>query len=159
MSDLRQCSREFLTEFIALYESLPCLWRIKSKDYSDRDKKGEAYEMLVAKFKEIDATANREIIVKKINSLRTVYRKEVSKVNKSIKSGAGEDEVYKPSLWYFDLLHFLYDQETPRQSRNTMDENEESVVDEPPEQARKKIPFVITLLIYLNTPSIQKKYN
>ena len=41
MTDLRQCSRVFITDFIALYESLPCLWRIKSKEYSDRDKKGE----------------------------------------------------------------------------------------------------------------------
>ena len=60
MADLRQCSREFLTEFIALYESFPCIWSVKSKDYSDRDKKGKAYESLVEKFKEIDENANRE---------------------------------------------------------------------------------------------------
>ncbi|KAJ8953479.1 hypothetical protein NQ318_023600, partial [Aromia moschata] len=139
MADLRQCSREFLTEFIALYESFPCVWRVKSKEYSDRDKKAEAYERLVEKYKEIDATANRETVVKKINSLRSVYRKELAKVNKSIRSGSGEDEIYKPSLWYFDLLHFLNDQETPRQSRNTMDENEESAVDEPPEQVEEDV--------------------
>ncbi|PSN42036.1 hypothetical protein C0J52_12277 [Blattella germanica] len=127
MADLRQCSREFLTDFISHYESFPCLWRVKSKEYSDRDKKGEAYERLVEKFKEIDVNASRETVVKKINSLRSVYRKELAKVNKSIRSGAGEDEIYKPSLWYFDLLHFLNDQETPRPSRNTMDESEESV--------------------------------
>ncbi|KAJ8932481.1 hypothetical protein NQ318_001656 [Aromia moschata] len=108
MADLRQCSREFLTEFIALYESFPCVWRVKSKEYSDRDKKAEAYE-------------------------------RIGKVNKSIRSGSGEDEIYKPSLWYFDLLHFLNDQETPRQSRNTMDENEESAVDEPPEQVEEDV--------------------
>lgn len=136
MADLRQCSREFLTEFIALYESFPCIWRVKSKEYSDRDKKVEAYDSLVEKFKEIDATANRETVVKKINSMRSVYRKELAKVNKSIRSGAGEDEIYKPSLWYFDLLRFLNDQETPRQSRNTMAEDEESAVDEAPEQVR-----------------------
>ena len=72
MADLRQCSREFLTEFIALYESFPCIWRVKSKDYSDRDKKGKAYESFVEKFKEIDENANREKVVKKINSLRSV---------------------------------------------------------------------------------------
>ncbi|XP_074038616.1 uncharacterized protein [Leptinotarsa decemlineata] len=90
--------------------------------------------MLVEKFKEIDSTANRETVVKKINSLRSVYRKEVAKCNKSNRSGAGEDEIYKPALWYFDLLHFLNDQETPRKSRNTMIENDESEVDEPSEQ-------------------------
>ncbi|XP_039300643.1 uncharacterized protein LOC120355947, partial [Nilaparvata lugens] len=99
-------SREFLTDFISLYESFPCIWRVKSKEYSDRNKKEGAYERLVEKFKEIDVNASRETVAKKINSLRSVYRKELAKVNKSIRSAAGEDEIYKPSLWYFDLLHF-----------------------------------------------------
>ncbi|KAG8337730.1 hypothetical protein J6590_015392 [Homalodisca vitripennis] len=137
MADLRQCSREFLTDFIALYESFLCIWRVKSKEYNDRDKEAEAYEILANKFREIDVTANRETVVNKINSLRSVYRKELAKINKSISSGAGEDEIYKPSLWYFDLLHFLNDQETPRQSRNTMEENEDSQIDDPPEQVEE----------------------
>lgn len=38
---------------------------------------------------------------KKIKSLRDTYRKELHKVQKSKKSGAGADEVYKPKLmWY-----------------------------------------------------------
>lgn len=162
MADLRQCSREFLTDFIALYESFPCIWRVKSKEYSDRDKKAEAYEMLANKFREIDVTANRETVVKKINSLRSVYRKELAKINKSIRSGAGEDEIYKPSLWYFDLLHFLNDQETPRQSRNTMEENEDSQIDDPPEQVRKKSPLCnhfINLFKYtINCLKLQKNF-
>nr|AID60304.1 serine protease 3 [Nilaparvata lugens] len=72
-------SREFLTDFISLYESFPCIWRVKSKEYSDRDKKGGAYERLVEKFKEIDVNASRETVAKKINSLRSVYRKELAK--------------------------------------------------------------------------------
>lgn len=122
MTDLRQCTREFLTEFIELYKSYPCLWRVKSKEYSDRDKKSQAYEALVQKYKEVDITVNRDKITKKINSLRSVYRKELAKVTNSTRSGAGVDDVYKPSLWYFDLFAFLSDQETPRESTNTMDE-------------------------------------
>ena len=38
---------------------------VKSKDYSDRDKKGKAYESLVEKFKEIHVNANREKVIKK----------------------------------------------------------------------------------------------
>ncbi|CAH1983738.1 unnamed protein product [Acanthoscelides obtectus] len=41
--------------FIALYKSFPCIWRVKSREYSDRNK--EACESLVKKFKEIHATA------------------------------------------------------------------------------------------------------
>ncbi|KAJ8884689.1 hypothetical protein PR048_016547, partial [Dryococelus australis] len=121
MTDLRQCSREFLTVFIDLYKSFPCLWLVKSKSYSERDKKGKAYEALVQKYKEVDIAANREKITNKIISLRSVYQEELAEVRKSIRSGAGKDDVYKPSLWYFDLFAFLSDQETPRESTNTMD--------------------------------------
>jgi hypothetical protein len=39
MSDLRTVPGEFLSEFIDLYRENQCLWKIKSKDYSDRNKK------------------------------------------------------------------------------------------------------------------------
>lgn len=125
MSDLRQCSREFLSEFIELYRNFTCLWQVKSADYSDRNKRGQAYELLVKKYKEIDASANKETVTKKINSLRTVYKKEAAKVSKSSKSGAGESDIYKPTLWYFDMLHFIKDQDQVRESRNTLDEDED----------------------------------
>lgn len=53
MSDVRSYSKEFITEFINLYQSLPCLWNIKSKDYADRNKKNGAYEKMVEKLKEV----------------------------------------------------------------------------------------------------------
>uniref|UniRef100_A0A903WQY6 MADF domain-containing protein n=1 Tax=Anopheles darlingi TaxID=43151 RepID=A0A903WQY6_ANODA len=125
MTDLRHCSREFLTEFIALYESLPCLWRIKSKEYSDRDKKAKAYDVLKEKFKQIDPGCTRLTLVKKINNIRSVYRKELAKVAKSSQSGCGAEQVYKPSLWYFDLLHFLRDQDNAEGSKSATDDLEE----------------------------------
>ncbi|XP_056641549.1 uncharacterized protein LOC130448286 [Diorhabda sublineata] len=111
MSDLRQASREFLLEFIELYRNSTCLWQTKSKDYSDRNKKDLAYAELVKKYQEIDPKADRSTVVKKINSFRTVYKREQNKINNSLKSGAGSDEVYKPNLWYFEHLHFLNDVE------------------------------------------------
>jgi hypothetical protein len=36
MVDLRTVSREFLTEFIHMYHEYPCLWKVKSKEYTDR---------------------------------------------------------------------------------------------------------------------------
>ena len=38
----------------------------------------------------------------------------------SKKSGAGEEEVYTPKLWYFDLMLFTTDQEIPRQSVSSL---------------------------------------
>lgn len=130
-------SREFLIDFLELYKSFPCLWYIKSKDYSDRDKKRQAYEILIEKYKEVDKAATKETVVKKINSIRTVYRKELLKVNKSIRSGAGDDDIYKPTLWYFDLLSFLYDQEIPRQSKSSMMDERDDVLTQETEKVRK----------------------
>ncbi|XP_050086611.1 uncharacterized protein LOC126571824 [Anopheles aquasalis] len=122
MTELRQCSREFMTEFIMLYESLPCLWRFKCKEYSDRHIKAKAYDILKEKFKEVDPTCTRDTLVRKINNIRSVYRKEVAKVAKAAESG----EVYRPTLWYFDLLNFLQDNNHPDDAKNESDLLEEA---------------------------------
>lgn len=121
--------KEFITEFIELYKSFLCLWKIKSKEYSDRNAKSQAYDILAEKMQTVDRSANRETVVKKINSMRTTYRKELKKVLDSERSGAGADDIYVPHLWYYELLSFLRDQETPRGCVSNMDyeENESQV--------------------------------
>lgn len=125
MSDLRIVPRAFLSEFIHLYRDNPCLWKIKSKEYSDKNKKNVAYEQLRIKLSEIDPEATKEAVVKKINSLRSCFRKELKKVKDSLKSGNGTDDNYTPSLWYYDDLLFLTDQELPRQSVSNLDSPKE----------------------------------
>ncbi|KAJ8911104.1 hypothetical protein NQ315_003366 [Exocentrus adspersus] len=120
--------KEFMIEFIELYKSFPCLWKIKSKEYSDRNAKSQAYDILVEKMQTVDKFANRETVVKKINSMRTTYRKEFKKVLDSERSGAGVDDIYVPHLWYYELLKFLQDQETSRRTLSNMDEEDESQV-------------------------------
>lgn len=126
MNDLRKYSREFLVEFIDLYKSLPVVWKIKSKEYSNRDKKTQAYEILVRKWNEVEPSADRDFVTKKINNMRSVYRRELKKINTEY-SGMGTDEVPSPSLWYFHLLDFLRDQEMPRSSMSSMDEENTQV--------------------------------
>lgn len=48
-------------------------------------------------------------------------------VKASERSGASTEDVHVPKLWYYDLLLFLEDQDTPRTSRNA-----ESLLDEMP---------------------------
>ena len=62
---------------------------------------------------------------KKFNALRTNFRKELKKVDISKKSGAGTEEIYEPTLWYFDDMRFLIDQETHAESLNTMDSDDD----------------------------------
>lgn len=123
MADLRQMNKEFLIEFIQVYRSLPSIWKVKSKEYSDRIKKNKAYEQLLTKLKEIDKIATVATVKKKIDSLRGSFRKELKKVKASTTSGAGTEEVYKPRLWYFDHLLFLTDQEIPRPGVDNVTDN------------------------------------
>ena len=39
-------NKDFLIEFIELYRSYPCLWKVKSQDYSNKLKKNQAYDVL-----------------------------------------------------------------------------------------------------------------
>jgi len=114
-------NKTFWHEFIALYRTFPELWKIKSEVYKNRIKKDAAYEKLAEKMKEIDPQANRDLVRNKINSLRTSYRRELKKIKSSQKSGAGTDDIYEPSLWYFNEIDFLRGQVTQIQGKSTLD--------------------------------------
>jgi len=49
------------------------------------------------------------------------------RVRDSKRSGLSADDAYKPTLWYFDLLLFTADQDTPRKSKRNMEEETEDV--------------------------------
>jgi len=83
-----------------------------------------AYEELIKKFQEVDSLANKETVSKKINSLRTVYKKELAKLKKSATSGTGENDIYKPVLRYFDLFNFLNYQDISRTPCETIDDED-----------------------------------
>ncbi|KAL4091947.1 hypothetical protein QTP88_026546 [Uroleucon formosanum] len=107
-------------EWTALYRQHTALWKVKSTEYSDRNLKNEAYNVLIEKYKEVDPNADKEIVKKKINSLRTNYQKELKKVKASYKSGSGTDDIYVPPLWYYNELNFLQDQEVPVDGSSTI---------------------------------------
>lgn len=121
--------REIMKEFINIYRNEPCLWEIKSKDYRDRNKKAAAYDKLIQQYRKLESKANRDVIVKKLNILRTNYRKEKRKVEESNRSRSGTNDVYVPKLWYYNLLKFLNDDHgTPESSRSDIEENHSSRV-------------------------------
>ncbi|MPC57844.1 hypothetical protein E2C01_051832 [Portunus trituberculatus] len=116
--------QEFWLDFIECYRSFLSLWKIKSEDYKNRNLKGNCYKQLVEMLKEHIPTATKDLVCKKINAFRTSYRRELKMVIKSEKSGAGSDDIYKPSLWYYDALGFLRDQETQEEGLCTMELDE-----------------------------------
>lgn len=110
--------RAFIIECLKIYKSLPALWDAKSPEYRKKDKKNEAYEILVRKFREKYANINRKDVTKKINTLRTNFRKEVKRLSQERR------DVSK--LWYFDEMKFLIDHiETKEENFQIMYENGE----------------------------------
>jgi hypothetical protein len=70
-------NRKNLEEFIDLYKLYLYLWKTKSKLYHDRPlREKTAYKVLVDKLKESEPDANKDLVVKKINNLRSSFRKE-----------------------------------------------------------------------------------
>ena len=79
----KNAEKGFILEFIEVYRSLPALWDVKCKDYCNRSKKGEQYEVLIEKYRENYPDAEKQDVIKKINSLRTNFRKELNVLAKT----------------------------------------------------------------------------
>ena len=79
--------KKFLLELIDVYRNLPSLWKIKSKDYGDRNIKDRDYETLLIEYREYYKEGTKEELKKKLNTLRTNFRKELKKISNSQKSG------------------------------------------------------------------------
>lgn len=102
-------TKQVLKDVIEIYRTHPCLWQIKSKEYHDRDKKEAAFKLFIEKLRKIEPDANKAVVVRKINNLKSNVRKEKKKYE-SLTSRASADDVYYVKLWYYDLFNFLHDQ-------------------------------------------------
>lgn len=101
----------FWKEFFNVYRQLPELWKVKSDAYRNRMKRRRGYAILLKKYKEYEPDATEDLLKKKINNIRVSYRRELNKILKSYETANSSDEVYKPTLWYFNELDFLRAQE------------------------------------------------
>ncbi|CAK1578712.1 unnamed protein product [Parnassius mnemosyne] len=100
-------------DFIILLETLPELWNPRHKYYTNKYKRQARYEKLLDVYKKIKPQATVEDVRKKINSLRSNFRRELKKIALSKRSGAGVDDLYTPRTKTFKQLGFLYTTETP----------------------------------------------
>ena len=112
MCDFDKYPKDFLTDFIHLFESFPCLWKVKSAIYKNRDQKTQSLDVLVNKWKEVNPDADRDFVNKKINYMKTVNRREMKKMSSKSGMGAEDAENQTSNIWFIDLLHFLKEHET-----------------------------------------------
>lgn len=94
-------------EFFRLYRQLPALWKVTDEVYKNKRLKKIAYDKLLACYQRIDATANVDSMRRRMNGIRTCYRRELRKVEHSELTANSADDVYVPHLWYFSELFFL----------------------------------------------------
>ena len=95
-----------------MYRTHTCLWRVKTKDYSNRDKKDAVYRSLVDFCQAVNLDCDLVFVMKKIVNLRIAFRKKKhAEVNNSMKSGAKAYGIYVPKLWHNHLSAFTGDHE------------------------------------------------
>ena len=141
-------STKAVTELLALYRTMPALWKVKTQEYQNRNLRRECYDKLIAYCKTIFPEADKEFVYKKIQRLRGSFRKEYNKVVSSRRSGNGTDDVYVPTLWYFNLLLFTKDQDTPSASISNIEEessvlNEAEAMGDEPEEIQPEVEDAI----------------
>lgn len=104
-------NNDLWVDFFEEYRNSPELWNSKSNSYKNKDKKNKSLLKMLEVYKKIDGRATMDSLKNKIHNIRTCYRRELKKLIESEKSRAGAEDIYVPSLWYFDILHFLKDNE------------------------------------------------
>ncbi|KAG5871353.1 hypothetical protein JTB14_019750 [Gonioctena quinquepunctata] len=113
-------SEEFLRNFIETYESLPELWNSSLDIYINKTKRNAALNKMLVIYKKLKPEAKLPDVRRKINTLRSNYRKELKKIDTSKRSEIGTDEVYQPSSWVSYALQFLHKWEQPTQALRSM---------------------------------------
>ncbi|CAG4957111.1 unnamed protein product [Colias eurytheme] len=112
--DVSPGAKEFDLLLISMYRDSPELWDTKAKGYTDKNKRSIALNKITNELKKYDTEFTVEKLKRKINTLRSNFNREHTKVKRSLMSGV-MDEVYRPKLWYYNEFEFIAD------ARNTAD--------------------------------------
>ncbi|XP_024878151.1 repellent protein 1-like [Temnothorax curvispinosus] len=110
---------------LALIEDIkqyPCLWDPKDKDYKSRNRKFDCLKILSVKYE-----CSPVDIKKKWSNLLQSYRACRRKIKSSKKSGAGRDDIYKPTWFAFDHINsFMTDMYIPHGTLDSINQEKDS---------------------------------
>ncbi|XP_050314953.1 uncharacterized protein LOC126749318 [Anthonomus grandis grandis] len=92
-------------KFVELYREEECLWNTQLVIYRNKQARESAIKRIVETM-EIENFGPIDV-KNKIKTLRSTYVQEVAKIKKSQSSGAGADEIYKPKMKWFSVMHMF----------------------------------------------------
>ncbi|XP_061383600.1 uncharacterized protein LOC116770408 [Danaus plexippus] len=92
-------SKKETFQFLKLFQKEPMIWDPKNKFHKNNHKVNDAW----ARLSEEMCRPVPELKNKK-NSLMATFRQHLRRKKQSLKSGAGEDDVYKPVWLYYDAM-------------------------------------------------------
>ncbi|XP_045464761.1 uncharacterized protein LOC123674006 [Harmonia axyridis] len=113
---------EVLTEMLEMFKSNTLLWDTSHSLYLNKNARNQAFAGLLDVYKRIKPEATIRDVKKKIENMRTTYKKELKKVKRI---GSESKEQYVPTLWYYELMLFLDKQKMIRSRTETMEEDDE----------------------------------
>nr|CAH7724336.1 unnamed protein product [Callosobruchus chinensis] len=124
-------TREQVTVLLEEYRKWPNLYKIKSVNYKNRNKLRKALEAIYNALKNLKGDVTIGDIQSKFQALKQNAQRERRKCLESHRSGAGTDEIVEPSLWYFKLIEFIFDEDQPQPAVDSLSlhENEEEMND------------------------------
>ncbi|XP_061723533.1 uncharacterized protein LOC133529751 [Cydia pomonella] len=94
-------------EFVESYIEARLLWDPKHENRNNKGLRAEAYEKLLEEYNKIYENASLADMKNKLANMRTTFHRERRKVLDSIQNG--NEFIYKPTLWYFDLFNSFVD--------------------------------------------------
>ncbi|XP_053972731.1 uncharacterized protein LOC128888067 [Hylaeus anthracinus] len=107
LQDKSNNNDDVLRTFIETYEALPELWNSMHTYYSNKARRNLALDKLADIYGKLKPGANRDDVRKKINTLRSNYRKELRKIAAMKRYGNGKTEDYQPASWVFHAMKFI----------------------------------------------------
>ncbi len=88
-TNAKQHEKNIILQFINCYREHPALWKVKSQEYSNKIERNKGIVQLVEILKELEPECTRDGVMKKINSLRSAFRREHKK-NMNIQRNLGQ---------------------------------------------------------------------
>lgn len=118
-------TKKLISDFIEVYRRHLALWNTKSDLSKNKHLRTKSIEELIKVCQGKCNGADEAFVKRKINNLRTAFRRELHKVGLSKITGTSAEDIYVISLWYFNLMSFTTEDETGRLGISSLDDNME----------------------------------